>query len=287
VTYHHLVFTLPHELNGWVQLHPAVIYSLLFKIVWKTLKAFGADRKRLDGQLGMTAVLHTWGQTMSQHVHLHCLIPGGTLADDNQWHAAKSTYLFPVRALSRHYRGNLVSALRQSANAGRLSRITNTDEIDRVLNELMKKDWVVYSKHCLNRTDSIIAYLSRYTHRIAITNRRMIDLDKDRVRFSYKDYRDDQSKIMALDCQEFIRRFLMHVLPKGLMRIRHYGILANRCRKVSLKVIRKILAKPTPVIHDNESDEPATYPCPYCRQGQLIPRQTLKPIRIFTHPLPN
>ncbi len=290
VTYYHLVFTLPHELNGWVQLHPEVIYPLLFKSVWKTLKAFGADKKRLNGQLGMTAVLHTWGQNLSQHVHLHCLIPGGALGEDQQWHAAQSTYLFPVRALSRHYRGNLVSALRQCAKVGKLSRITDADEIDRVLNQLMQKDWVVYSKHCLNRTDSIVGYLARYSHRIAISDRRLIDMENDQVRFSYKDYKNSQSKIMALHYREFIRRFLLHVLPKGLMRIRHYGLLANRCRQSSLSIIRNLLASPAalePVSKEKASaDESVDYPCPNCRKGQLMPQRTLKPVWSVTHPLP-
>ena len=286
VTYYHLVFTLPHALNGWVQLHPEVIYALLFKAVWKTLKAFGADKKRLNGKLGMTAILHTWGQSLAQHVHLHCLIPGGALGEDQQWHAAKSNYLFPVKALSRHYRGNLVSALRRGAKADKLSRISHSGEVDKMLNTLMEKDWVVYSKHCLNRTDSIIGYLARYTHRIAITNQRIIDMDQAQVRFRYKDYRDDQSKIMALDYREFIRRFLMHVLPKGLMRIRHYGLLANRCRQQSLKVIRKILATPVQANPEKEGNEPAAYPCPKCRKGLLIPKYEIKPI-MRSHPLPS
>jgi len=280
------VFTLPHELNAWVQLHPEVIYALLFEVVWKTLKTFGADRKRLNGKLGMTAVLHTWGQNLSQHVHLHCLVPGGALGKGQQWHPAKSTYLFPVRALSRHYRGNMVSALRQCATGGRLKRITNRDEVDRILEQLMQKHWVVYSKHCLNRTDSVIEYLARYSHRIAISDQRLIAIDEHQVQFSYKDYRINQTKIMKLSCTEFIRRFLMHVLPKGLMRIRHYGILANRCRKVSLKIIRKALAQPAPLKNERAMDEPITYLCPKCRKGQLIPKQILKPVWIVTHPLP-
>ena len=286
VTYYHLVFTLPHELNGWVQLHPEVIYSLLFQAAWKTLKAFGADTKRLNGKLGMTAILHTWGQNLSQHVHLHCLIPGGALGDDKHWHPAKSTYLFPVKALSRHYRGNLVSALRQYAKVGKLSRVTNPDEVDTVLNQLMQKDWVVYSKHCMDRSDTIIGYLSRYTHRIAISNQRLIDMDQDRVRFYYKDYRDDQSKIMALDYPEFIRRFLVHVLPKGLMRIRHYGILANRCRQKSLKLIRKLLATPVPAKSENTGNEPAAYPCPKCHKGLLVAQHKITPAPL-AHPLPS
>jgi len=287
VTYYHLVFTLPHALNGWVQLHPEVIYALLFKSVWKTLKAFGADEKRLNGKLGMTAILHTWGQNLSQHVHLHCLVPGGALDKDQHWHPAKSNYLFPVKALSRHYRGNFVSALRRCANQGELNRITHKGEVDSVLNQLMQKDWVVYSKHCLNRTDSIIGYLARYTHRIAISNQRLIDIDQDRVRFHYKDYRDDQQKVMALHYDEFIRRFLLHVLPKGLMRIRHYGILANRCRKASINLIRKILATPAPDKSEKTENESINYPCPKCRKGQLIPKHKITSIKTWGHPLPS
>jgi len=287
VSYYHLVFTLPHLLNGWVQLHDETIYPLLFQSVWKTLKAFGADQKRLNGKLGMTAVLHTWGQNLSQHVHLHCLVPGGALTDNQQWHAAKSNYLFPVKALSRHYRGNLVSALRQAVDQGKLSRVTKADEVDQLLDDLMQKDWVVYSKHCLNRTDSIIGYLARYTHRIAISNQRIIDINQDQVRFHYKDYRDNQNKIMSLHYSEFIRRFLMHVLPKGLMRIRHYGILANRCRKQSLKIIRQCLATAAPQQADISSDEPASYPCPKCRQGQLIFKHKITQVKAWGHPLPS
>ena len=287
VTYYHLVFTLPHELNGWVQLHPEIIYATLFKSAWKTLKAFGADQKRLNGKLGMTAVLHTWGQSLSQHVHLHCLVPGGALGEDRQWHPAKSNYLFPVKALSRHYRGNLVSALRQCANRGELDRVTHQGEVDRILNTLMQKDWVVYSKHCLNRTDSIIGYLARYTHRIAISNHRLIGSDHDQIRFSYKDYKTDQHRVMALHYDEFIRRFLLHVLPKGLMRIRHYGILANRCRKSSITIIRKILSTPEPEQRNTTISEAATYPCPTCRKGQLLPKHKITPIKTWGHPLPS
>jgi hypothetical protein len=288
VSYYHLVFTLPHDLNGWVQLHPDIIDAQLFKSVWKTLKAFGADKKRLNGKLGMTAVLHTWGQNLSQYVHLHCLVPGGALTKDNHWNQAKSNYLFPVKAFSRHYRGNFVSALRQCANRGELDRVTHSGEVDRLLNQLMEKDWVVYTKHCLNRTDSIIGYLARYTHRIAISNQRLITTDNDQIQFSYKDYNTDQHKVMALEPDEFIRRFLMHVLPNGLMRIRHYGILANRCRRTSLKIIRKILK--TCVVEKKEestSESSITYPRPKCRKGQLIPKHKITPTLIWGHPHPS
>ena len=277
VTYHHLVFTLPHELNGWAQLHPEVLYDLLFKVVWHTLKTFAADPKRLDGRLGMTAVLHTWGQNLSQHVHLHCLIPGGALSKTNEWHAARSTYLFPVRALSRHYRGKMVSAIRESATAGKLLRITRADEIDNVLNRLMHKDWVVYSKHCLEHSQSIVKYLARYSHRIAISNQRIIGIENDQVYFRYKDYRNDRFSTMNLHCAEFIRRFLMHVLPKGLMRIRHYGLLANRCRKASLEMLRKVLERPAEATQEQKKEDRNDYPCPRCRMGHLVAIRLLGP----------
>ncbi len=140
VTYYHVVFTLPHTLNAWIACHPEVIYSLLFQAVWATLKAFGADPKRLSGELGMTAVLHTWGQQLWRHVHLHCLIPGGALGEDGQWHASRSTYLFPDRALARHFRGRMVSGLRAAYQSGELHRITDPTEIDTCLDRLMETD---------------------------------------------------------------------------------------------------------------------------------------------------
>src|SRR5699024_7975085 len=207
VHYYHLVFTLPHELNGWVSLHPRIIYGLLFKVAWGTLDTFGHDPKRLGGQLGMSAVLHTWGQYLTRHVHLHCLVPGGALDDQGQWHAARSDYLFPVKALSRHFRGRMVSALRRAVQRGELHRVTRPGEVDAVLDSLMAKDWVVYTKACLNYTHTVVTYLARYTHRIAITNARLIDVDNRQVTFRVKDYRDhNRHKTVCLDGQTFVQR---------------------------------------------------------------------------------
>jgi hypothetical protein len=243
VNYHHLVFTLPETLNGWVELHPEVVYPLLFQTAWATLNAFGQDPKRLGGQMGMTAVLHTWGSTLIRHVHLHCLVPGGALTPEGTWRASKSDYLFPVRALSRHFRGKLVSQLRACANRGELHRITHPGEVDAILDKLMSQDWVVYSKPCLEAGDRVVDYLARYTHRTAISNARIIDLAQNEVTFRYKDYQDDNRwKVMHLAVEEFIRRFLLHVLPKGLVRIRHYGFLANACRAKQLPRIRQVIA---------------------------------------------
>jgi hypothetical protein len=282
VTYHHLVFTLPDSLNGWVEIHPKEVYDLLFETVWATLSAFGADPKRLDGQMGMTAMLHTWGQTLVRHVHLHCLVPGGALGSDGAWHPATSTYLFPVRALSRHFRGGLVSRLRRAYQDGRLPRITDAKEVDRILTTLMDTDWVVYSKPCLARTETVVDYLGRYSHRIALADSRLLGFDGESVDLSYKDYRDgNRRKVMTLTGEELIRRFLLHVLPKGFMRVRHFGFLANRCRMRCLTAIRAALAAPVPA--PALTTEPTApfdgYPCPKCRTGRLQVTARLAPQR--------
>ncbi|MEW8004816.1 MAG: IS91 family transposase [Candidatus Thiodiazotropha sp.] len=283
VTYYHLVFTLPHGLNGWVQLHPDVIYRRLFDCAWLTLKRFGRDPKRLGGQLGMSAVMHTWGQTLIQHVHLHCLVPGGALTEDGQWRPVKGNYLFPVRALSHHFRGTMVSALRQSAEEGELSRVTRPGEIERLLDELMEKKWVVYAKHCLNRTESVVDYLARYTHRIAITNGRILKVDERGVKLRYKDYADNNRiKVMNLKGEEFVRRYLLHVLPKGFTRIRHYGFLAGCCRTRRLAQIREALAlaeKATDETNTNADTKACDYRCPQCKTGYLHLINELPPMQ--------
>jgi hypothetical protein len=283
VRYFHLVFTLPHALNGWVQVHPEVIYRRLFQAVWQTLQAFGRDPKRLNGELGMTAVLHTWGQNLSQHVHLHCLVPGGALEASGQWHASKSNYLFPVKALSRHYRGRMVSLLREASQAGELERL-HPGEVERVLKGLFQDEWVVYSKHCLQHTDSVVRYQSRYTHRSAIHNSRLLAMDEEGVTFRYKDYRvEGQSRTMTLSGAEFVRRLLLHVLPKGLMRIRHFGLLANRHRQARLAQVREALAvAEAEQAEAKEATVPPTtlgYPCPKCKKGRLIVITELLPCR--------
>ncbi len=285
VRYYHLVFTLPHDLNGWVQLHPELIYRLLFAAAWGTLAAFGRDPKRLGGTLGMSAVLHTWGQTLSRHVHLHCLVPGGALGPDGQWRATRGNYLFPVKALSRHFRGRMVGLLRQAATRGELARVTRPAEVDRLLDTLMGQPWVVYTKGCLDHTATVVDYLARYTHRIAITNARLIQMDDGQVTFRYRDYRNrTRTRTLALDGAEFVRRFLLHVLPKGLMRVRHFGFLANRCRAIQLPRIRRaLMAPPAATPAEDAVSLPADDPCPRCRRGRLrliglLPPQP--PIRI-------
>ena len=281
VTYYHVVFTLPHALNAWVALHPAVIYQRFFHAVWATLQAFGADPKRLGGQLGATLVLHTWGQQLWRHVHLHGLIPGGALDAEGQWHAARSTYLFPDRALARHVRGRLVSELRAAYANGALPKLTDPVVVDRLLDDLMQTDWVVYTKPWLRRPETVIAYLSRYTFRTAISDARIGAIKGESVAVRYKDYRDGARwKTLELSGTELIRRFLLHVLPKGLMRIRHYGFLANRCRRQKLAQIRAVLDQPAPSAESAEATTtPDAWPCPRCHRGQLVPRAWLAPVR--------
>jgi hypothetical protein len=281
VTYHHLVFTLPDTLNGWVEVHPQEVYALLFETVWATLSAFGTDPKRLDGQLGMTAVLHTWGQTLVRHVHLHCLVPGGAITAGGAWHPAKSTYLFPVRALSRHFRGGFVSRLRRAFEAGLLPRVQDRGEVDRVLKALMGTEWVVYSKPCLGRTETVVDYLGRYSHRIALSDSRLLSFDGESVDLAYKDYRDGGKKVMTLTGEELVRRFLLHVLPKGFMRVRHFGFLANRCRARRLSEIRTGLEAPPPQAAEaKEETVPFDgYPCPKCRKGRMQVTAHLAPQR--------
>jgi hypothetical protein len=270
VTYHHLVFTLPHVLNPWVEVHDRELYALLFATVWATLSAFGLDPKRLGGQLGMTAVLHTWGQTLTRHVHLHCLVPGGALTEQDRWNPATSTDLFPVRALSRHVRGGFVSRLRQAIAEGRFERLKDSAEIDAVLDALMGTEWVVYSKPCLCRTETVVDYLGRYSHRIALSDARVLAVDDGQVDLAYKDYRDGHNKVMSLSAEELLRRFLLHVLPKGFMRIRHFGFLANACRRRRLRQIRAaIKAKETEATDPTRTEDAQERPCPKCRRGRL------------------
>jgi hypothetical protein len=283
VTYHHLVFTLPHALDGWVEVHPRELYDLLFETVWATLTAFGADPKRLDGQLGMTAVLHTWGQTLVRHVHLHCLVPGGARGGDGSWHPASSTYLFPVRALSRHFRGGFVHRLRRAWEAGKLARLREPAAIAATLDALMGSEWVVYSKPCITHTDTVVDYLGRYSHRIALSDQRLLSFANGEVELAYQDYRDGGHKVMTLTGGELLRRFLLHVLPKGFMRVRHFGFLANRCRARRLEEIRAALAAPPPAAAPSGAAQkpPAFdgYPCPTCRRGRLRVIAHLAPLR--------
>jgi len=235
VGYFHLVFTLPHVLNGLILAHKKIFFSLLFKAVSETLLEFG--RTRLKGTLGLIAVLHTWDQTLKDHFHLHCLVPAGALSlDQRRWIGARPNFLFPVKALSRVFRGKFLDLLKHTFEQGKIPPASQE------LKELRKKNWVVYAKKPFGSPKTVLDYLGRYTHRVALSNDRILNVQNGLVTFSYRDRRDkDRLKSMTLDAEEFIRRFLLHVLPDGFMRIRHFGFLANRTKKHALPQCRKLL----------------------------------------------
>jgi hypothetical protein len=273
VGYFHLVFTLPHILNGLILAHKKVFFSLLFKAVSETLLEFG--QRRFGGTVGIIAVLHTWDQKLQDHFHLHCLIPAGALSiDHSRWIEARPNFLFPVKALSRVFQGKFVTLLQKAADRKKVSGI------DEAIKASRKKNWVVYAKKPFGSPETVLDYLGRYTHRVALSNNRILALENGQVSFSYRDRRDkDRLKSMTLDAQEFICRFLLHVLPEGFMRIRHFGFLANRSKKHALPQCRKLLGLhpalpeiPNRSAHDLllELTGIDLSRCPRCQKGTMI-----------------
>jgi len=251
IPYFHVVFTLPHDLNALAQGNPRVIYALLFRAAADTLLTFGRDPRHLGGTIGITAILHTWGQTLSQHLHLHCLVTGGAVAPDRtRWIAGRVSFLFPVRALSMVFRAKYLAGLQRAFAAGQLTFAGGTADLaDRraftvFLGRLRAVDWIVYAKRPFAGPEQVLDYLGRYTHRVALSNDRLVDHHAGRVRFRWKDYADhDRGKVMTLAADEFLRRFLLHVVPRGFMRIRHFGLLANRTRRETLTRCRDLLGR--------------------------------------------
>lgn len=250
VGYFHNVFTLPHELNLIVLANKRIIFNLLFKSVADTLLEFASDPKHaLGGKLGFTAVLHTWDQKLNSHTHLHCVIPGGVLSQDNKrWIHARDNFLFPVKALSRVFRGKFLDFLNQAFNdallifPGKATAFETKQGFRALVNQLWKKEWVVYSKKPFGGPEKVLDYLGRYTHRVAISNHRIVSVKNATVTFSYRDRSDDNKvRYFTVKAGEFIRRFLLHVLPKSYVRIRHFGFLANKCKKKNLANCRKAL----------------------------------------------
>lgn len=235
VGYFHLVFTLPHLFNGLILAHKKIVLSLLFKAVSEALLEFG--QRHLGGTVGIIAVLHTWDQKLQDHFHLHCLVPAGALSlDHSRWIKARRNFLFPVKALSAVFRGKFLDLLKQAGENGRIETPSER------LKALREKNWVVYAKRPFGSPQTVLDYLGRYTHRVALSNDRILSAQNGQVTFTYRDRKDkDQLKSMTLEAQEFIRRFLLHVLPDGFMRIRHFGFLANRAKKHALPQCRKLL----------------------------------------------
>ena len=286
VGYFHVVFTLPAAIADIAYQNKAMIYDLLFKAAAESALTIAADPKHLGARIGITAVLHTWGSALTHHPHLHMIVPGGGLSDDGaRWIACRPNFFLSVRVLSRLFRRLFLKMLVAAHEAGRLNffgdhaALADTRAFTAFLAPLRKSEWVVYAKKPFGGPQAVLAYLSRYTHRVAISNSRLIACDQNSVTFKWKDYRVEgpaRYKTMALPTHEFIRRFLMHVLPKGLHRIRHYGLFANGNRVANIARARELLAVPSrskePHTAEARTDQARVLPrpCPCCGGRMII-----------------
>ena len=300
VQYFHNVFTLPHELNPLILRNKQVIFDILFKSVSITLQKFG--RNNLLGSIGFTAILHTWCQTLLDHFHLHCVIPGGVLSlDRKNWIHSRKKFLFPIKALSKTFRKYFIYYLEKSFSAhklvfqGNIAYLKCKTKFKHLISLLLKKNWIVYSKKPFAGPEQVLNYLGRYTHRVAISNNRITNVKNNMVTFKYQDRKNNKSKTMTLNSYEFIRRFLLHVLPDSFMRIRHFGFLSNRCKNDNLSCLRQILN----VSSDNSIDIPKSTSeliieltgidpkrCPCCKQLTMmtiseLPKMTFSLWKIF------
>ena len=257
--YFHVVFTLPHELNPIASYNQSAIYRMLFKAAWLTIDAFGKDKKQLAGQMGMLAFLHTWGQNLSQHIHLHCMIPGGALYEDDtgkkQWRGSKKHFLFSSKAMAKYFGKTFMTLMEQAFSnkelnlKGGISQLSESQTLAQFMLRLRKKSWNVYAKEPFNGAEGGMAYLARYFAKTAIGNERILSCDDEKVRFKWRDYSDnDKTKVMTLHAHEFIRRYLSHILPDRFMRVRSFGFLANACKAKNLTTIRELLQSGRPII---------------------------------------
>jgi hypothetical protein len=284
VSYFHNVFTLPHELNPIALCNRAVIYSMLFKAASGTLLKFGNNN--LGGTLGFTAILHTWDQKLMDHFHLHCVIPGGVLSlDKTKWIPTAENYLFNVEALSTVFRGKFIDYLKKARKKSELmfpgdtAKYATAEGFSDLIKSLWSKNWVVYSKKPFAGPEQVLDYIGRYTHRIAISNNRIVDVKDGEVTFTYRDRKDnDTIKTKTLEAKEFIRRFLLHVLPNGFMKIRHFGFLSNRRKKENVKCCRELLGDNRPMPERTKKTAAELMieltgtditRCPCCREGHM------------------
>jgi hypothetical protein len=296
------VFTLPAPIADVAYQNKRVIYDLLFKAAAETTLTIAADAKHLGARIGITAVLHTWGSAMTHHPHLHMIVPGGGLSDDgSRWVSCRPNFFLPVRVLSRLFRRLFLEMLVSAHAANQLrfhgdhAALADAAAFAAFLKPLRRTEWVVYAKQPFGGPEAVLAYLSRYTHRVAISNRRLVSIDETGVTFKWKDYRIEgpgRYKTMTLPMGEFIRRFLMHVLPKGLHRIRHYGLFANGNRVGDIARARELLAMPLPVMEPDASPvEPGELrvhprPCPCCGSRMLIIETFARGCEPTHHPTP-
>ena len=297
--YFHVVFTLPDEIADIALQNKRTVYGILFRATADTLLTIAGDPKHLGAQIGFFAVLHTWGQNLLHHPHLHCVVPGGGLSlDGTQWIGCRPGFFLPVRVLSRLFRRLFLTLLKQAFESGHLQffgslkRLRDPHEFHAYLAPVEQKEWVVYAKPPFAGPRQVLDYVGRYTHRVAISNNRLLDIEHNLVRFQWKDYRDnDRQKTMTLSADEFIRRFLIHVLPDGFQRIRYYGFLSNCHRNEKLALCRQLLGmaverEKLPGDQLSDYDYEALYEkltgcslrqCPICRQGRMVVVEILAP----------
>jgi predicted Zn-ribbon and HTH transcriptional regulator len=273
VSYFHLVFTLPHALIPLCQRNPRVLYDLLFQTSAAAISEVAADPKHLGAQLGFLSILHTWGQNLLPHPHVHCVIPAGGLSlDRSRWVHPKYPFFLPVKVLSRLFRGKFVDRLQRAFRKKKLqfpranATLAQPKLFRRFLRTLFREDWFVYAKPAFGGAPQVLRYLGRYTHRVAISNHRLLAFDGQRVTFRWKDYaHGNQQRQMTLAATEFLRRFVQHILPRGFVRIRQFGFLANSCRTARLQLARKLLTADTAKPREPCTPaEPLTWSCPRC-----------------------
>ena len=289
--YFHVVFTLPHDLSALVLQNKKLLYDLLLRTSAETLLEIAADSKHLGAQIGFLSILHTWGQNLLHHPHVHCVIPAGGLAPDgSRWIHTRPGFFLSVRVLSKVFRGKFSEALKNLSRRnklqlhGPLKVLAEPRRFAKFLRQLFRQDWVVYAKPPFGGPEHVLHYLARYTHRVAISNHRLLAFENDRVTFRWKDYaHGNKKRKMAVTADEFLRRFLLHLLPRGFMRIRHFGILANRCRAPLIAHCRHLLAEaPRPQSSAAVSlTQPAVWACPDCGGTMIIvERLSVEQIRL-------
>lgn len=302
IEYYHVVFTIPNELNKLTLRNKKIIYSILFKASAETLKELSEDPKYIGADIGFISILHTWGQNLMDHPHIHCIVTGGGLSlDGTRWISSRKRFFIPVKVLSRLFKGKFLCYLKETyfnkklEFVGAINELEKYNQFQNLLNILYEKEWVVYAKPPFKSPKHVIEYLGRYTHRVAIGNHRIVKFEDERVTFKWRDYKDyNKNKLMTLDAFEFIRRFLLHILPRRFVKIRHYGILSNKNRNTKLKTCKELFG-----IAENKSDISATHEtweqlflrltgidytkCPCCKNGNMIRKQKLEP-RCYSPP---
>ncbi len=278
--YFHVVFTLPEELHALALRHQSALYGILFQTSAQTLLTIAADPRHLGARIGFFSILHTWGQRLLLHPHIHSVVTGGGLSPDGKrWIACRPGFFLSVRVLSRLFRRLTLEALQRAFDQGKLEQ---SGDLKPLLARLREQEWVVYAKPPFGGPTHVLDYLGRYTHRVAISNNRLLALEQDQVRFQYKDYRSKnkhRSRTMTLAAEEFIRRFLLHTLPSGFQRIRYYGLLASRNKQANLALCRQLLSQPPPPKPSPTAPSQTSFPCPVCKTGQMQRVEILPPCR--------